>query len=184
MNKTAVEDGGLAEMREACHAEGPEDVEIREGEVYVVETKSLDKAHDFIGRYIQVQDRENKKYIVNIFTRHMPVVNGHYKNVGVCGNVYEISTLTGKNRISPASLSYIKHMVSSSAFGEKKPLFVIDCIDVMGMYTEERKIWAFLEELRDIVTDRKGIGFMIIDPATYDERQLAQLKRFKSTIRL
>ncbi|MEM3396501.1 MAG: DUF835 domain-containing protein [Thermoplasmata archaeon] len=160
-------------------------VEIRDGEIYILETKNIDKAHDFIMNYIAENDKNNSKYLVNIFTRHMPVVNGLYKEAkGVCGNVFEISTVSGKNRISPASLGYIKHTISSTAFTEKKPLFVIDCIDVLAMYTDKGKVEAMLEELRDIVTATKGLGFIIIDPATYDEKELAQIRRFKTTIKI
>ncbi|MCX8174271.1 MAG: DUF835 domain-containing protein [Thermoplasmata archaeon] len=160
-------------------------VEIREGEVYLLETKNLDKAHDFIMKYIAENDKNNAKYLVNIFTRHMPVVNGIYREAkGICGNVFEISTVSGKNRISPASLGYIKHTVTSTAFAEKKPFFVIDCIDVLAMYADKEKVGAMLEELRDTITATGGLGFVIIDPDTYDEKELAQLRRFKTAIRI
>lgn len=177
--------GGLDGMKGKSENLDDSHIEIREGEIYILETKHVERAHEFIMKYIAENDKNNSKYLVNIFTRHMPVVNGLYKDEkGICGNVYEITTVSGKNRISPASIGYIKHTISSTAFAEKKPLFVIDCIDIMAMYADKEKVNAMLEELRDIITATKGLGFIIIDPTTYEERELAQIRRFKISIKI
>lgn len=184
---TAVinENGELDKMRMDAGDGATPQVGIREGEFYIVETKNVDKAHELIMNYIAENDKENSKYMVNIFTRHMPVVCGQYREAkGIGGNVFEISTMGGKNRISPASLGYIKHIILSTASGNKKPIFVIDCIDIMAMFADKEKVRVFLEELRDIITAGNGIGFVIIDPTTYDDKELAQLRRFKNTIKV
>jgi len=153
--------------------------EIKEGEVYIVESRNLDKAHQFILNYISSKNPE--EYSINIFTRHTPVINGFYKSLNA--NIYEISTMSGKNRISPGSISYLKHIVHSST-AQKKPIFVVDCIDILSMFSGKEKVYAAIEELRDIVTATKGIGFIILDQTTYEERELNQIKRFKKVIRI
>ncbi|MGC8913374.1 MAG: DUF835 domain-containing protein [Thermoplasmata archaeon] len=168
--------GGRENMEVFCHSD-----------LYLVETNDLEKAHNFIRKVIGLLDKSGESYAVSIFARHLPVVKkitynpSNYKNLTL--NVYEVSTMSGKNRVAPASAGFIKHTVASTSLN-RKPVVVIDCIDTMALYLTTQQLNSFLEELRDLITATEGLGFIIIDPSIYDEKELTQMRRFKSVIKI
>jgi len=174
-----------SQMPEISSAQvGDANLSIRHGEVYIIETKNINRAEEFLRRIFHELDGNNEKYTLCLYTRHMGFKAEDFaqlKNLRV--NAYQISTMSGKNIISPASLGFIKHTITDVARGEK-PVVVIDCMDTLLLYSDYTTFNRFIEEILDITRAHQGISFFIIDPDTFEEKQLDKLRKFKSVIRV
>ncbi len=146
--------------------------------------------------YLFYTDWSNPEKIVEIVELFKKITNNQYRifarSLEILKNnksneyVYNITTQRQcKNDIHPASLSYILSLIKSSDKGS----YLIDCLDTMALFTAQEKssdgwnkVIKFLSEAQDVVNDKGGLQFLLVQRNTIPNKWITYLKRWSFPI--
>lgn len=116
-----------------------------------------------------------------VASRYHPRIIAEHPDLGQVRSIW-ISERVSETSIDPQNFEGL--MVEMSDFlnesGDK--VIVLDGIEHLSLFTNNRELQIFIEELNDIVMESRAILLIPLDPRTFDPRTLARLWRFSEIL--
>ncbi|EDY34499.1 conserved hypothetical protein [Aciduliprofundum boonei T469] len=143
--------------------------EMKAGETYYINEKNSTYA---IKIFQQILDRGlNGLYITRINPQTLEFANQDN------AKVVWLSSIRGKDRISPGDLTKIHATVVEFMKENEKGVVVLDGIETMITNTNFVKVLHLLQKLRDVVSEKHGVLLISIDLDTLNPQDRALFKR-------
>ena len=143
--------------------------EMKAGEAYYINEKNSKYAMKI---FQQVLDRGLKGlYITRMNPQSLEFVN--HENA----KIIWLSSIRGKDRISPGDLTKLHATVVEFMNGNEKGFVVLDGIETMITNTDFIKVLHLLQKLRDVVSEKHGVLLISIDLDTLNPQNRALFKK-------
>ena len=143
--------------------------EMKAGETYYINEKNSKYA---IKIFQQILERELKGlYITRINPQSLEFVNQEN------AKIIWLSSIRGKDRISPGDLTKIHATVVEFMKKNEKGVVVLDGIETMITNTDFIKVLHLLQKLRDVVSEKHGVLLISIDLDTLSPQNKALFKK-------
>ncbi len=143
--------------------------EMKAGEAYYINEKNSKYAMKI---FQQVLDRGLKGlYITRMNPQSLKFVN--HENA----KIIWLSSIRGKDRISPGDLTKLHATVVEFMNGNEKGFVVLDGIETMITNTDFIKVLHLLQKLRDVVSEKHGVLLISIDLDTLNPQNRALFKK-------